>query len=47
MICIVGYGSLFFHATLLRTTQLMDELPMIFMAMSCFYLSETGFKIFI
>jgi dihydroceramidase len=34
---IVGIGSMAFHGTLLRTAQLLDELPMLFLiSQSCF-----------
>jgi len=37
---LVGIGSIFFHASLLRSTQLLDEVPMAFVILSLIYLGE-------
>jgi dihydroceramidase len=40
-IFIMGFGSILFHATLLRTTQMLDELPMIFSTLTFMYILGT------
>lgn len=40
-IFIMGWGSISFHATLLRTTQILDEIPMIFNALTFMYIIST------
>jgi len=40
-IFIMGAGSIAFHATLLRTTQILDEIPLIFSALTFIYILGT------
>jgi len=40
-IFIMGLGSIAFHATLLRTTQILDEIPLIFSALTFVYILNT------
>jgi hypothetical protein len=37
ILCITGCGSIYFHGTLLRSWQLFDEVPMLFLACSLLY----------
>jgi len=40
-IFLMGLGSIAFHATLLRTTQVLDEIPLIFSALTFIYILNT------
>jgi len=40
-IFLMGIGSIAFHATLLRTTQILDEIPLIFSALTFIYILST------